>query len=52
MLDCATDEERKKVGIEWGIKQVNELYEGGAPSIHYYSLNAVDMVREIVKNTL
>ena len=52
MLGCATDEERKKVGIEWGIKQVNELYEGGAPSIHYYSLNAVDMVREIVKNTL
>lgn len=52
MLGCTTDEERKKVGIEWGIKQVNELYEGGAPSIHYYSLNAVDMVREIVKNTL
>lgn len=52
MLGCATDEERKRVGIEWGIKQVNELYEGGAPSIHYYSLNAVDMVREIVKNTL
>lgn len=52
MLGCATDEERKMVGIEWGIKQVNELYEGGAPSIHYYSLNAVDMVREIVKNTL
>ncbi len=52
MLGCATDEERKMVGIEWGINQVNELYEGGAPSIHYYSLNAVDMVREIVKNTL
>lgn len=52
LMDCTTDAERKAAGIEWGIRQVNELYEGGAPSIHYYSLNAVDSVREIVKNTL
>lgn len=52
LLACATDDDRKAVGVEWGIRQVNELYEGGAPSIHYYSLNAVNSVREIVKNTL
>ncbi len=52
LLACTTDEDRKAAGIEWGIKQVNELYEGGAPSIHYYSLNATDSVREIVRNTL
>lgn len=52
LLACSTDDDRKAVGVEWGIRQVNELYEGGAPSIHYYSLNAVNSVREIVKNTL
>lgn len=52
LLACTTDDDRRAVGVEWGIKQVNELYEGGAPSIHYYSLNAVNSVREIVKNTL
>jgi len=52
LLACATEDERKAVGVEWGIKQVNELYENGAPSIHYYSLNAVNSVREIVRNTL
>ena len=29
LLACTTDEDRKAAGIEWGIKQVNELYEGG-----------------------
>lgn len=52
LMACQTDEECRAAGIEWGIKQVNELYEGGAPSIHYYSLNAVNSVREIVKATL
>lgn len=52
LIACRNDDECKAAGIEWGIAQVNELYEGGAPSIHYYSLNAVNSVREIVKNTL
>lgn len=52
LLACNTDDDRKAVGIDWGIRQVEELYAGGAPSIHYYSLNAVNSVREIVKNTL
>lgn len=52
LMGCKTDDELKAAGIEWGIRQVNELYEGGAPSIHYYSLNAINSVREIVKATL
>lgn len=52
LMECKTDDDRKLAGIEWGIRQVNELYEGGAPSIHYYSLNAINSVREIVKATL
>lgn len=52
LMECKTDDERKLTGIEWGIRQVDELYEGGAPSIHYYSLNAINSVREIVKATI
>lgn len=52
ILECRTDDERKAVGVEWGIKQAAGLYEAGFPSIHYYSLNAVNSVREIVRNTI
>ena len=46
---CTTDEQLKQVGIEWCIKQCKELIAHGVPSIHFYSVGAVDSIREVAK---
>ena len=48
-LKCTTDEQLKQVGIEWCIKQCKELIAHGVPSIHFYSVGAVDSIREVAK---
>lgn len=49
MMKCKNDTEAKQVGIEWGKQQCSELVAHGVPSIHFYTLNAVDSVYEIAK---
>ena len=44
---CKTDEEMKQLGIEWGIAQCKELIDYGVPSIHFYTMSAVDSIRQI-----
>lgn len=46
---CKTDEEVKQVGIEWAITQCKELMRNGAPSLHFYTVSAVDSIKEIAK---
>ena len=46
---CTTDEQLKQVGIEWCIKQCKELIAHGVPSIHFYTVGAVDSIREVAK---
>ncbi len=46
---CENDEDAKEVGVEWCIKQCKELVEAGVPSLHFYSMNAVDSVRRVAK---
>lgn len=46
---CNTDDEVKKIGIEWGIRQSRELLEKGVPGIHYYTMSAADSVEKIAK---
>ena len=48
-LKCKTDEEVRKVGIEWCINQCKELMAAGVPSIHFYSIGAVDSIKEVAK---
>ena len=48
-LKCKTDDEVKALGIEWGIQQCKELIAHGAPSIHFYTVSAVDSIAEIAK---
>ena len=48
-LKCKTDEEAKHVGIEWCVNQCKELVEHGLPSIHFYSIGAVDSIKEVAK---
>lgn len=46
---CKTDAEVKQVGIEWGIQQCKELIQHKVPSIHFYTVSAVDCIRQIAK---
>lgn len=46
---CKTDAEAKQVGIEWCVKQCKELMKHGVPSIHFYSISAVDSIKEVAK---
>lgn len=44
---CKTDDEVKQVGIEWGVAQCRDLIAHGIPSLHFYTLSAVDSIRQI-----
>jgi methylenetetrahydrofolate reductase (NADPH) len=42
------DEATYKAGVEFAVKQCDELLEGGSPGLHFYSLNKVEPTREIL----
>jgi len=46
---CTTDDEVKQVGIEWGTEQCRDLIAHGVPSLHFYTLSAVDSIRQIAE---
>lgn len=46
---CKTNEDVKKVGIEWAIAQSKELKEKGVPCLHYYSMGKSDNIVKIAK---
>ena len=47
---CKTDEDARRLGIEWTTNQCRELYAHGLKDIHFYTVGAVDSVVEIVRN--
>lgn len=49
VIKCTTDEASYRVGVEWTIKQCRELMAHGVPSIHFYSIGAVDSISEVAK---
>lgn len=46
---CKSDDEVKALGIEWGVSQCKELISAGVPRIHFYTMSAVDSIKEIAK---
>jgi methylenetetrahydrofolate reductase (NADPH) len=46
---CETDDDAKRVGIEWCIHQCKELMEHKVPSIHFYSFMASESVYQIAQ---
>jgi len=42
------DEATYQAGIQFAVKQCSELLEGGAPGLHFFTLNKVDPVREVL----
>lgn len=48
-VKCKTDEEIKQLGIEWAVNQCKELMGHGAPSLHFYTVSAVDSIEKIAQ---
>ena len=45
---CASNEDVKLVGIEWCVRQCQELKEHDVPSLHFYSMNAAAQIETIL----
>lgn len=48
-VKCQTDEAASALGVEWCIHQCRELIKQGVPSIHFYTVSAVESVKEVAK---
>ena len=48
LIKCKDDVEAKNVGVEWCVAQVKDLIAHGVPSIHFYSHNATQSVKNVV----
>lgn len=46
---CKDDAAVKQVGIEWSIEQCKELMQSGVPRLHFYTVSAVDSIRQIAE---
>lgn len=50
VMKCKSNQEIKKVGVDWAIEQCKELIKHGVPSIHFYTMGLSDNIVEIAKN--
>ena len=48
-LKCQTEEDTEALGIEWCIQQCKELISYGVPSIHFYSVGAINSIKQVAK---
>ena len=48
-LKCQTEEDTETLGIEWCIQQCKELISYGVPSIHFYSVGAINSIKQVAK---
>lgn len=46
---CKTDADSVEVGVEWCTQQAKDLLAHGVPSIHFYSMMAVQSVKRVAK---
>jgi len=46
---CKSNDDVKKVGIEWSIKQCQELLKAKAPVIHFYTMGKGQSVKKIAR---
>ena len=48
-MKCKDDKEARALGIEWCVNQCRELIEYGVPGIHFYTVGAVENVKEVAR---
>jgi methylenetetrahydrofolate reductase (NADPH) len=49
IMGCSNNEDAFKAGIDWGIKQSEELIAFGVPVVHYFSVGISENIRQIAK---
>jgi methylenetetrahydrofolate reductase (NADPH) len=47
---CASDQDIRQLGIEWGVQQCQELIQFGAPVLHFYTMGKSDNVGKIASS--
>lgn len=50
IMKCETNEDAFKVGIEWSIRQSEELIRFGVPVLHYFSVGISENIRQIAQS--
>lgn len=45
---CTDNDEVKKIGVEWAIKQGERLFSEGFPLLHFYTMTRTQQVQQIV----
>ena len=46
---CKNDAEAQALGVEWCVAQCKELMAHGVPSLHFYTVSAVESIRQVAK---
>lgn len=49
VLKCKTDDDAKVLGIEWTTTQVKDLFKHGYSHVHFFTVSAVESVKQIAK---
>ena len=49
VMACKDNNEVKKVGVEWGIRQGEQLIREGFPVLHFYTMTKTQQVQDILK---
>ena len=49
LRNCQTNDDTRTLGVEWCAHQARELKAAGVPSIHFYSMNAVQSVQRVAQ---
>ena len=49
LAHCRNNDDVKDVGVDWARQQCAELREAGVPGIHFYTMNASQMVERIMR---
>ena len=52
MLKCKSDDEVRQLGVEWATEQCRDLYDHGVGNIHFYTVSAVESVREVASRLM
>ncbi|MBR4388637.1 MAG: methylenetetrahydrofolate reductase [Prevotella sp.] len=51
-LKCHDDTSARELGIEWCTAQCRELYAHGVTNIHFYTVSAIESVKEVVQRLM
>lgn len=48
-VDAADPEDVEDIGVEWAIRQTEELMSAGVPCVHFYILSSAETVKKVVE---